>query len=59
MFCTDLIRVSIDPSVDAVVGGVEATFREPDDVPILESTSTDGLEGAIPIEGFPSDLRVR
>ena len=53
---TNLIGVGIDPSVDAVVRSVETTFREPDDVPIFEVTSTNGLEGAIPVEGFPGHL---
>ena len=53
---TNLIGVGIDPSVDAVVRSVETTFREPDDVPSFEVSSTNGLEGAIPVEGFPGDL---
>lgn len=56
MFSTNLIGVGIGPSVDAVVRGVETAFREPDDVSSLETTSTNGLEWAIPVEGFPGDL---
>ena len=56
MVKTNLIGVGIDPSVDAVVRGVESTFREPDDVPIFKATSTNSLEGPIPVEGFPGDL---
>jgi len=59
MFGTNLIGVGVDPSVDAVIRGVKTAFGEPDDIPILEATRTNGLEGAIPIEGFSGDLRAR
>ena len=56
---TNLIGVGKGPSVDAVVRGVETTFGEPYDIPGLEVTSTNGLEGTIPIEGLSGDLRAR
>lgn len=56
MFSANLFRVGIDPSVDTVVCSIETTFGEPNDVPVLEATRANGLEGAIPIEGVPGGL---
>jgi hypothetical protein len=44
------------PAINAVVGGVETAFREPDDVAGFETTSTDRLEGAIPMQRLPRYL---
>ena len=56
---TNLIGVGVGPSVDTVVRGVETTFGEPDNITGLKVTSTNGLEGAIPIESLSGDLRGR
>ena len=45
------------PSVDTVVGGVEAAFGEPDDVAGGEGAGFDGVEGAVPVQGFAGGLR--
>lgn len=55
-FSTNLIWLGVGPPVDAVVGGVEATFGEPDDISGLEGTRTNGLEWAIPMKSFSGNL---
>ena len=46
------------PAVDAVVGGVEASLREPCYIACFESARSDGVEGAIPVQSFPRSLDV-
>lgn len=51
-----LIGVLECPAVDAVVGSIQTTLREPDNVTVLEAAGADGVEGAIPVKGFPCHL---
>ena len=53
-----LVRVLERPTIDAVVGRVEAALGEPDDVAVLEGAGADGVEGAIPVKGVPGHLIV-
>ena len=50
------VGVGVGPAVDAVVGGVEAAFGEPDDVAGGEGAGLDGVEGAVPVESFARGL---
>ena len=45
-------------SIGAVVGSVEATFREPDDVSGLEVTGSGSLEWTIPVQSSFCDLQM-
>ena len=49
--------MSVCPAVDTVVGRVEAALREPNDVPVLEATGANGVEGSVPVEGLFGHLR--
>lgn len=53
---SNLVRLSVGPSVDTVVGGIESSFREPLDVSLLEATRTDGRERSVPVEGLVGHL---
>jgi len=46
-------------SVYTVVGGVELAFGEPGDVALGEGTRANGLEGAVPGNGFVCFLRCK
>jgi hypothetical protein len=53
----DLVGVLIDPAIDTVVGGVECTFGEPSDVSVLETSSPDGMERAVPVKSVACHLK--
>lgn len=55
---TDLVGVLVRPSVNAVVRRVETTFGEPGNVAVLETTCSDGSEGAVPVKELAGGLRV-
>ena len=44
------------PAVNAIVGGVEAAFREPHDVSGLKRAGSDGFKGFIPVQGLTCGL---
>lgn len=56
MWITYSVRILECPTVKAVVRRVEATFREPSDITIFESTTTDSSKWSIPMEHLKSRL---
>ena len=54
---TYLVGVLVCPAVDAVVGRVQTAFGEPYNVAVFETAGTDGVEGAVPVEGLFGHLR--
>ena len=44
------------PTVNAVVGRVDVTLREPRNVSVLKAARAHGVEGTIPMEGLPRHL---
>lgn len=54
---TDLIGMLESPSIDTVVGSIEASLWEPDDVTGREASRSNGLEWAVPMKGLPGHLR--
>ena len=54
-----LVRVLERPTVDTVVGSVQTTFREPDDVSVLEISGANGVEWSIPMQCFSCDLKLK
>ena len=50
------IWVLVCPSIDTVVGGIQAPLREPDDVSCFKSSSSDTVEGTMPVQGFSRNL---
>lgn len=53
------IGFRVCPTVDAVVGSIEATFREPDDVSVLEAACPDGFERAAPVKHLIRGLKTK
>lgn len=53
---TYLVRELVRPTIDTVVGSVQASFWEPDDVPCFKCASSDILEGTIPMQGLSRNL---
>jgi hypothetical protein len=53
---TYAIRVLVSPSIKAIVGGVETTLWEPDNISVFEPTGSDGLEWSIPVKEFEGGL---
>ena len=49
-------RGVLGPAVDAVERSVQTTFWEPNDVTVHEVAAADSVEGAIPVQCFPSHL---
>ena len=52
-----LVGVLESMTIDTVVGSVQATFGEPNDVTGLETTCTDCLEWSVPVKSFFGNLR--
>ena len=52
-----LVGVLESMTIDTVVGSVQATFGEPDDVTGLETACSDCLEWSIPVKSFFGNLR--
>ena len=50
------VGVLVCPSIDAVIGSIQGTLREPDDVSCFKSSSPDTVEGAVPVQGFSRNL---
>jgi hypothetical protein len=53
---THLVGILERPAIKAIVARVEAAFREPGDVAVLEVASTDSREGAVPVEQIGGSL---
>lgn len=53
---THLVGVLERPTINTVVGGVEAALGEPSDITGGESTRPDSLERAIPVQGLACHL---
>jgi len=51
-----LVWVLERPTINTVVGSVQATFREPSDIPILESPRSDSMERTVPVECLSRNL---
>ena len=52
-----LVGVLEGPAIDAVVGSVQVSFREPSNITVLEAARANGVEGAIPVKGLPGHLQ--
>lgn len=53
---TYLVGVLERPAIKAVVAGVDATLGEPGDVAVFKASSTDSVEGAMPVEQIGGSL---
>lgn len=50
------VWVLMCPAIDTVVTDVQAAFREPNDIAVLESAASNGLEVAMPVHELSSGL---
>ena len=53
---SNLIGMFVCPSIDTIIGSIQATFGEPDNIAILEASVSDRLERAIPIQSLFCNL---